>query len=66
MWSSARHDGTQQSVLLAVGALTAVYASWKLLSLPVPVPDPGMETLFRPSSTLPILGNTLDVLLFNR
>ena len=66
MWSSASHDGAQQSVLLALGALTAVYASWKLLSLPLPTPDPGMEALFRPSSTLPVLGNTLDVLLFHR
>ncbi|GMF54863.1 unnamed protein product [Phytophthora fragariaefolia] len=66
MWSSASHDGTQQTVLLAFGAVVAVFASWKLLSLPVPLPDPGMEDLFRPASTLPILGNTLDVLLFNR
>ncbi|ETL99184.1 hypothetical protein L917_03920 [Phytophthora nicotianae] len=65
MWSSASHDGTQQSALLALGALTAVYASWKLLNMPAPVPDPCMEDLFRPASTLPILGNTLDVLLFN-
>ncbi|KAG7400875.1 hypothetical protein PHYBOEH_004087 [Phytophthora boehmeriae] len=66
MWSSSSHDTAQQSVLLAISALTAVYASWKLLSMPVPIPDPGMEALFRPASTLPILGNTLDVLLFNR
>ncbi|KAF4321175.1 hypothetical protein JM18_004364 [Phytophthora kernoviae] len=66
MWSSKSHDAAQQTVLLAVGALTAIYASWKLLNIPVPLPDPGMETLFRPASTLPILGNTLDVLLFNR
>ncbi|KAL4144688.1 hypothetical protein PRNP1_013814 [Phytophthora ramorum] len=51
---------------MALGALTVVYASWKILNLPVPMPDPGMEQLFRPASTLPILGNTLDVLLFNR
>ncbi|KAG6597750.1 Cytochrome P450 [Phytophthora cinnamomi] len=66
MWSSANHNGAEQSVLLAFGALTALYASWKILSMPVPLPDPGMEDLFRPASTLPILGNTLDVLLFNR
>ncbi|KAG7382096.1 hypothetical protein PHYPSEUDO_005310 [Phytophthora pseudosyringae] len=66
MWPSASHDGTQQSALLALGALTAIYASWKLLNMPVPLPDSGMESLFRPASTLPILGNTLDVLLFNR
>ncbi|KAH7474456.1 Cytochrome P450 704B1 [Phytophthora ramorum] len=66
MWSSTSHDGAQQSVLMALGALTVVYASWKILNLPVPMPDPGMEQLFRPASTLPVLGNTLDVLLFNR
>ncbi|CAH0518474.1 unnamed protein product [Peronospora belbahrii] len=63
MWSSASHEGAQQSVLVALGALTVFYTSWKLLSVPFPLPDPGMETLFRPTSTLPILGNTLDVLL---
>jgi len=66
MWSSSSHEEAHQSVLLALGAFAAVYASWKILNMPVPLPDPGMEMLFRPASTLPILGNTLDVLLFNR
>ncbi|KAG1710800.1 hypothetical protein DVH05_013525 [Phytophthora capsici] len=65
MWSISSHDGAQQSALLALGALTAFYATWKLLNMPIPRPDPDMK-LFRPASTLPILGNTLDVLLFNR
>ncbi|TDH67956.1 hypothetical protein CCR75_009652 [Bremia lactucae] len=66
MWSITSHSTTQQSTLLALSALTAIYASWKLINLPMPMPDPGMESLFHPASTLPILGNTLDVLLFNR
>ncbi|GMF33390.1 unnamed protein product [Phytophthora fragariaefolia] len=50
------------SVLATTAALLLIW--WKLLSKPSPHNE-GHE-LFRPASTLPILGNTLDVLWFQR
>lgn len=66
MWSMASHQSTHESVLLALGTVSTLYVAYKVLSLPLPLPDPGMEPLDRPASTLPLLGNTLDVMLFHR
>ncbi|CEG43175.1 Cytochrome P450 [Plasmopara halstedii] len=66
MWSITSHESTYHMVLLTLGTISTIYVSYKVLSLPVPVPDPEIEQLYQPPSTLPVLGNTLDLLFFHR
>lgn len=70
MWGIAQHQANERQVWLAVGALSGFCLIYKLL----PAMYKEMQItraldaqgLHRPKSTLPILGNTLDVMFFQK
>ncbi|KAE9291020.1 hypothetical protein PF008_g25438 [Phytophthora fragariae] len=65
MWTPQNHAATSSAVLLTAAAL---YAGWQIaVSLySQRVLDAAKQKLHSPESTLPVLGNTLDLLFFER
>ncbi|KAE8909105.1 hypothetical protein PF005_g8339 [Phytophthora fragariae] len=55
---------SQYLTSLAATVFTFLFFIWKLLAKPSP--HSNGQKLFRPASTLPVLGNTLDLLWFQR
>ncbi|RLN68235.1 hypothetical protein BBJ28_00015720 [Nothophytophthora sp. Chile5] len=68
MWTVAQHQVNEREAALAVGAAGALYATYRLLTAVYRAGAVSRaldaQGLHRPSSTLPVLGNTLDVLFF--
>ncbi|KAL4177971.1 hypothetical protein KRP22_002897 [Phytophthora ramorum] len=70
MWGLAQHQGNQREAMLAVGTVSALYVSYKVLSAMYKSNSIGRafdaQGLHRPRSTLPLLGNTLDVMFYQK
>ncbi|KAG6613975.1 Cytochrome P450 [Phytophthora cinnamomi] len=70
MWGLTQHQVNERETTLAVGALGALYVSYKLLSAVYKSGSMARafdaQGLHRPKSTLPILGNTLDVMFYQK
>jgi cytochrome P450 len=68
--STAQAMTTTEAATTAAAALLAVYASYKIISGVVEEWSIqralSKQGLYRPSSTLPILGNTLDVMVYHK
>ncbi|TDH74122.1 uncharacterized protein CCR75_002943 [Bremia lactucae] len=70
MWDIHRHQINEQQVWLAAGSLSGLYLSYKILvgvyKELVITRALDSQGLHRPKSTLPVLGNTLDVMFFHK
>ncbi|KAG2525575.1 hypothetical protein BBO99_00004608 [Phytophthora kernoviae] len=70
MWGITQHQVTEREAVLAAGALSGLYLSFKLLSAVYKemkiTRALDAQGIYRPKSTLPILGNTLDVMYFQK
>ncbi|KAE8994995.1 hypothetical protein PR001_g20237 [Phytophthora rubi] len=70
MWGMAQHRVNEREAALAAGALGTLYLSYKLLSAMYKSGRMARafdaQGLYRPKSTLPILGNTLDVMFYQK
>ncbi|CAH0474554.1 unnamed protein product [Peronospora belbahrii] len=70
MWRSSQHQVNERQAVLAAGALCSLYLGYKLLvavykerKITLALDAQGLH---RPKSTLPILGNTLDVMFYQK
>ncbi|GMF52588.1 unnamed protein product [Phytophthora fragariaefolia] len=70
MWAAQSHATTSRTVLLTATTLGSLYVGWKiavsLYSKRVIEAAIKKQQLHSPDSTLPVLGNTLDLLIFQR
>ncbi|EGZ13253.1 hypothetical protein PHYSODRAFT_514382 [Phytophthora sojae] len=70
MWTAQNHATTSSAVLLTAATLGSLYAGWKVATALYSqrVLDAALtkQKLHSPDSTLPVLGNTLDLLFFQR
>ncbi|KAG2772955.1 hypothetical protein PC129_g1393 [Phytophthora cactorum] len=70
MWGIAQHQVTERQAVLTAGALSGLYLGYKLLAAVYKemkiTRALDSQGLHRPKSTLPILGNTLDVMYFQK
>jgi cytochrome P450 len=66
MWGSTQHQVSERQATMAIGTLGALYVSYKLLSAAYKARAFDAQGLHRPTSTLPILGNTLDVMFYQK
>ncbi|KAG7392780.1 hypothetical protein PHYPSEUDO_014267 [Phytophthora pseudosyringae] len=70
MWGLMQHQVNQREASLTAGALGALYVSYKILSAMHKASAMARafdaQGLHRPKSTLPILGNTLDVMFYQK
>lgn len=70
MWGITQHQVTERQAVMAVGAVSGLYLGFKLLSAVYKEMKIrralDAQGLHRPASTLPILGNTLDVMYFQK
>ncbi|GMF12671.1 unnamed protein product [Phytophthora lilii] len=70
MWTAQQHITTSNNVLLTTATLSAVYVGWRVISgmYSQRIVDSALDKqgLHTPPSTLPMLGNTLDALFFQK
>ncbi|RLN45453.1 hypothetical protein BBJ28_00006640 [Nothophytophthora sp. Chile5] len=70
MWGLVQHESNERQAALAVGAVAALYTGYKLLAALHKAGEVSRaldaQGMYRPKSTLPILGNTLDVMFFQK
>ncbi|KAF1781029.1 Cytochrome P450, conserved site [Phytophthora cactorum] len=70
MWGIAQYQVTERQAVLTAGALSGLYLGYKLLAAVYKemkiTRALDSQGLHRPKSTLPILGNTLDVMYFQK